>query len=185
MSLLGQFPAVLILGTRRVGKTTLAKLAFPEAHYCDLQTPELRQLFVNEPTFQVERRSDRILILDEAQAVPPLFAALRGIIDRRRKSHGQFLLLGSADPKLVRQSSESLASRVGILDLNPLTALEASQLLEDVVAVTGARSKKEALQIALEQVLRARRREKLCRLIGNYDGFTLSLKKLEKMRNDA
>ena len=127
LSLLDQFPAVLILGARQVGKTTLARLTFPEAHYCDLQTPELRQLFINEPTFQVERRSDRVLILDEAQAVPPLFAALRGIIDRRRKSHGQFLLLGSADPKLVRQISESLAGRVGILDLDPLTALEASQ----------------------------------------------------------
>lgn len=60
-----------------------------------------------------------------------------------------------------------------------------AKLLEDAVAATGARSKKEAVQIALEQVLRARRREELCALIGNYDGFTLSMKKLEKMRNDA
>ena len=60
-----------------------------------------------------------------------------------------------------------------------------AKLLEDAVAATGARSKKEAVQIALEQLLRARRREELCGLIGNYDGFTLSTKKLEKMRNDA
>jgi Arc/MetJ family transcription regulator len=60
-----------------------------------------------------------------------------------------------------------------------------AKLLEDAVAVTGARSKKEAVHIALEQLLRARRREELCRLIGSYDGFTLSIKKLEKMRNDA
>jgi Arc/MetJ family transcription regulator len=60
-----------------------------------------------------------------------------------------------------------------------------AKLLEAAVAATGARSKKEAVQIALKQVLHAQRREELCGLIGNYDGFTLSMKKLEKMRNDT
>lgn len=60
-----------------------------------------------------------------------------------------------------------------------------AKLLQDAVTVTGARSKKEAVQIALAQVLRAQRREELCRLIGNYAGFRLSLKKLERMRNDT
>ena len=65
----GQFPAVLILGARQVGKTTLARLSFPDGDYCDLQAPELRQLFTAEPAFQIERRAGRVLILDEAQAV--------------------------------------------------------------------------------------------------------------------
>jgi len=123
----GQFPAVLILGARQVGKTTLARMSFPDGDYCDLQAPELRQLFTAEPAFQIERRAGRVLILDEAQAVPPLFSALRGIIDRQRKVNGRFLLLGSANPRLVRQISESLAGRVGILDLDPLVALEVIQ----------------------------------------------------------
>ena len=119
-----QFPAVLILGARQVGKTTLARASFPEAQYCDLQQPELRQLFTAEPTFQIQQRTGSVVILDEAQTVPPLFGALRGIIDSDRHRHGRFLLLGSANPRLVRQISESLAGRVGILDLDPLTALE-------------------------------------------------------------
>jgi uncharacterized protein len=53
-----------------------------------------------------------------------LFAALRGIIDANRNQNGRFLLLGSANPSLIRGISESLAGRVGILDLDPLTPLE-------------------------------------------------------------
>jgi predicted AAA+ superfamily ATPase len=121
-----QFPAVLILGARQVGKTTLAREAFPELPYCDLEEPAQRQLFSDDPTFQIERRAKPSLILDEAQAVPEVFAALRGIIDRERSVTGRFLLLGSAQPKLVRQVSESLAGRVGILELDPLTAAEAT-----------------------------------------------------------
>lgn len=122
-----QFPAVLVLGARQVGKTTLARMSFPDGDYCDLQVPELRELFTAEPAFQIERRAGRVLILDEAQAVPPLFSALRGIIDRQRKVTGRFLLLGSANPRLVRQISESLAGRVGILDLDPLVVREVTQ----------------------------------------------------------
>ena len=120
-----QFPAVLILGARQVGKTTLARAAFPKATYCDLEDPTLRHLFAEEPAFQLERRvSAHGLILDEAQSVPPVFAALRGLIDRDRKRNGRFLLLGSAHPSLIRQVSESLAGRVGILDLDPFTVSE-------------------------------------------------------------
>ena len=120
-----QFPAVLILGARQVGKTTLARAAFPKAAYCDLEDPTLRHLFTEEPAFQLERRDNaRGLILDEAQSVPSVFAALRGFIDRDRKRNGRFLLLGSAHPSLIRQVSESLAGRVGILDLDPFTVSE-------------------------------------------------------------
>ncbi len=121
-----QFPAVLIVGARQIGKTTLARECFPRLSYVDLEEPSTRQRFLDDPTFQLERHRDRAVILDEAQAVPPLFAALRGAIDRRPRRAGQFLLLGSAQPSLIRQVSESLAGRVGLLDLDPLTAVEAS-----------------------------------------------------------
>ena len=52
-----QFPAVLILGARQVGKTTLVQSAFSQAAYCDLEDPALRHLFAEEPVFQLERRS--------------------------------------------------------------------------------------------------------------------------------
>ena len=64
------------------------------------------------------------LILDEVQCVPEIFAALRGLIDRDRKRYGRFILLGSAQPTLIKQVSESLAGRVGILELDPLTVSE-------------------------------------------------------------
>jgi len=119
------FPAVLLLGARQVGKTTLARASFPGLPYCDLEEPALRQLFADDPTFQVESRLAKGLILDEAQSVPAVFPALRGLIDGRRQRKGQFLILGSAQPSLVRAVSESLAGRVGILELDPLTASEA------------------------------------------------------------
>ena len=119
-----QFPAVLILGARQAGKTTLARQQFPDIPYCDLEEPSLRQLFTSDPTFQIERRARPALILDEAQAVPDVFASLRGLIDKHRSQKGRFLLLGSAQHSLVRQVSESLAGRVAVLELDPLTVAE-------------------------------------------------------------
>ena len=122
-----QFPAVLILGPRQVGKTTLACAAFPKAPYLDLEQPGLRRLFTDDPLFQIESRLGKksgALVLDEVQCVPEVFAALRGLIDRDRRRHGRFILLGSAQPALIRQVSESLAGRVGILELDPLTVAE-------------------------------------------------------------
>jgi predicted AAA+ superfamily ATPase len=121
-----QFPAVLILGARQVGKTTLARESFPKIPYCDLEEPKLRELFAADAAFQIGRREEGGLILDEAQTVPAVFPALRGIIDADRKRKGRFLLLGSAQPDLVRQTSESLAGRIGILELDPLTVAEVS-----------------------------------------------------------
>jgi hypothetical protein len=121
------FPAVLVLGARQVGKTTLARMTFRGFPYVDLEDPRLRALFHDDPTFQIETRATPSLILDEAQSVPEVFSALRGIIDRRRRTPSRFILLGSAQPSLVRGVSESLAGRVGILDLDPLTAVEVAR----------------------------------------------------------
>lgn len=124
-NLAAQFPAVLILGARQVGKTTLARTVFPDFAYADLEAPRLRELFAEDAAFQIGARNSAGVILDEAQAVPQVFAALRGIIDADRQRRGGFVLLGSAQPALVRGVAESLAGRVGILELEPLTAAEA------------------------------------------------------------
>lgn len=121
-----QFPAVLILGARQVGKTTLVRATFRKAGYIDLQEPQQRALFAADPSHQLEALDSRPLILDEAQNVPELFSALRGRIDARRTLKGRYLLLGSAQPALVKRVSESLAGRVGLMELDPLTTAEAA-----------------------------------------------------------
>jgi predicted AAA+ superfamily ATPase len=90
-----QFPAILILGARQVGKTTLARATFPSLNYRDLEEPATRGLFEDDVTFQITSRSQPGLILDEAQTVPDVFPALRGIIDRDRATFGRYVLVGS------------------------------------------------------------------------------------------
>ena len=124
--LASRFPAVVILGARQVGKTTLARTTFPDRPYLDLEAPPTRDAFLADPLFQLESRLGTGLVLDEAQAVPAIFPTLRGLIDRDREARGKFILLGSAQPALVRNVAESLAGRVGILELDPLTPAEAA-----------------------------------------------------------
>jgi hypothetical protein len=91
--------------------------------YVDLEEPGTRARFADDPTAQLELL-DRGAVLDEAQTVPELFGSLRGVIDATPRARGRFVLLGSAQPALVRRVSESLAGRVGILELDPLTVAE-------------------------------------------------------------
>ena len=124
LDLASRFPAVVVLGPRQVGKTTLARATFPQAGYKDIESPMVRLRFSEDPAHEVSRLGE-MAILDEAQAVPEIFAALRGEIDKLRgdgKCH--FCILGSAQPALVQGVTESLAGRVGLLVLDPLTPCE-------------------------------------------------------------
>lgn len=117
------FPAVVIVGPRQVGKTSLAKyIANQLSHqslYIDLEIPEERAV-LSEPTLFLEQHRDKTIILDEVQRLPDLFPVLRGLIDRDRRP-GRFLLLGSASPELIRDTSESLAGRVAYFELQPFS----------------------------------------------------------------
>lgn len=119
---LGAQPAVVLLGPRQVGKTTLARrvaaLASPEAVFLDLESMRDRARLANPELFFARYR-DRLIVLDEVQAMPGLFAVLRPEIDADRRP-GRFLLLGSASGPLLKQSAESLAGRVAYLELRPL-----------------------------------------------------------------
>jgi uncharacterized protein len=128
--LLAEFPAVGILGTRQVGKTTLADAIArsydSEPMYLDLENPSDRAK-LSEPEAYFELHKGKLIILDEIQRVPDLFTILRGVIDRRRREGlrtGQFLVLGSASLDLLKQSSETLAGRIAYKELPGFTADE-------------------------------------------------------------
>lgn len=126
--LLDANPAVVLTGPRQVGKTTLAREIEEERStvYLDLERPSDLAM-VGDIEEYCEEQSDKLLILDEVHRMPGLFAPLRSIIDERRRAGrktGQFLLLGSASLDLLRQSSESLAGRVALLELQPLAVGE-------------------------------------------------------------
>lgn len=120
--------AVVLLGPRQVGKTTLAQELSKEESsiYLDLEWPEDRQKLENPGLF-FGKHEDKLVILDEIHRVPEIFQPLRTIIDqgrRKNKGTGRFLLLGSASLELLNQSGESLAGRVEYIDLPPLNCLE-------------------------------------------------------------
>jgi len=111
---------VAIIGPRQVGKTTLAKQIkkdYKSSIYLDL---ELRNDLVklDDPETYLKQFEDHLIIIDEVQRKKELFPVLRALIDQRRKP-GRFLLLGSAAPELLRDSSESLAGRIAYHELTP------------------------------------------------------------------
>lgn len=107
-------PAVLMLGPRQCGKTTLARdlVDLDSPNYLDLENP-LHQARLAEPMTLLQPLCG-IVVIDEVQRRPDLFPVLRVLLDRPRAG-ARFLLLGSASMDLLRQTSESLAGRIAIL----------------------------------------------------------------------
>jgi predicted AAA+ superfamily ATPase len=114
-SALRRNPAVSLLGPRQSGKTTLARaLLRPDSeNYFDLERPTSLRRLEDPETSLGELRG--LVVIDEVQRRPELFPILRVLIDRPR-SPARFLLLGSASPALLRQSSESLAGRIEVIE---------------------------------------------------------------------
>ena len=137
LNALGRQAAVVLLGARQVGKTTLALEIAEElnAVYLDLESRADREKLA-DPALYLREYEDSLVILDEIHRVPELFQELRGLIDRGRrrgKRTGRFLILGSASLDLLRQSGESLAGRIEYVELDPLDVGEAAP---DARAVT-------------------------------------------------
>ena len=119
---LNVFPAVVILGSRQCGKSTLIRMMseeLPEMLYLDLQNRD-DYAMLSEPTLFFRNNADKIVCLDEIQQVPELFSVLRSEIDRDRRN-GRFILLGSASRELLQNTSETLAGRIGLIDMTPFT----------------------------------------------------------------
>jgi uncharacterized protein len=121
-------PAVAILGPRQVGKTTLAKsfMENRDAVYLDLESPSDRVRLDDAEAYLLSQQN-RLVVIDEVQRMPELFPILRSVIDKNR-TNGRFLILGSASPKLLANSSETLAGRIAFLELHPFHLTEIDSL---------------------------------------------------------
>ena len=125
---LDQFPAVALRGPRQAGKTTLAMTVAEErpSVYLDLKNVADREKLADAALY-LSGHEDRLVILDDVQRTPELFQTLRDLIDKGRRRgirSGRFLLLGPASIDLLKQSGESLAGRIGHVELEPFDVLE-------------------------------------------------------------
>jgi predicted AAA+ superfamily ATPase len=119
------FPIVAITGPRQSGKTTLAKWVFNNKPYVSLENPDEREFAKTDPK-RFLARFEGGAILDEVQRCPELLSWLQGLVDERGLM-GDFVLTGSAQFELLQGITQSLAGRVGRVELLPLSA---SELLE-------------------------------------------------------
>lgn len=123
-SYLKSFSAVLVLGARQVGKTTLLKQHLGKSYnYVLLEDPDYRELAINDPRSFLKQFPPP-LIIDEFQHAPELVNYLQGLIDDNRDLKGQFVLTGSQNFQMMKQITQSLAGRVGVLTLYGLSSLE-------------------------------------------------------------
>ena len=116
------FPVVTIEGPRQSGKTTLAKMAFPDYRYANLEESAVRRLAQTDVRGFFEK-FPAPAIIDEIQRVPELLSEIQSAVDEKREN-GQFILTGSHQPRLKEGMAQSLAGRTAMLTLYPLSILE-------------------------------------------------------------
>jgi uncharacterized protein len=127
-------PVCAILGPRQVGKTTLAKMFLEKEnpkniHFFDLENPlDLAKL--ENPMLVFSKLTDSLIVIDEIQKAPELFPVIRVLVDERKNR--RFLILGSASRDLIRQTSETLAGRIGYMELMPFSLDEVDHNTESL-----------------------------------------------------
>jgi predicted AAA+ superfamily ATPase len=153
-ALAATFPAVFLTGPRQSGKTTLARTTFPDFHYLSLEDLQNRQEAAEDPRGFLRRLEGKAgVILDEVQRTPDLFSYLQGFLDEARI--GPLVLTGSQHFLMSERISQSLAGRVAILELLPLSIAELAGrpalLPEELADPASLREQKPPL--ALEDLL--------------------------------
>src|SRR5436190_3774981 len=128
-------PICAILGPRQVGKTTLARQYVEQffvgnSYFFDLENP-LDIARLENPMLTLQSISEELIVIDEIQLRPELFPVLRVLVDMTRTAVGKteqrskkFLILGSVSRDLIQQSSETLAGRIGYIELSPFSLME-------------------------------------------------------------
>ncbi|MBX2967434.1 MAG: ATP-binding protein [Cyclobacteriaceae bacterium] len=128
-SLTRQFRAVAVVGPRQSGKSTLVQKVFPRKPYVSLENPDERLFAVTDPRAFLGQYKNGAII-DEAQQAPELFSYLQQVLDKAKKD-GLFILTGSNNFLLQQSISQTLAGRIGYLDLLPLTFNEIQNFSND------------------------------------------------------
>jgi uncharacterized protein len=121
------FPALVVTGPRRAGKTTLFRHTFPKARYILLEDPDIQARVRNDPRAFLEEITPPV-IFDEIQNVPELFDYVRTLIDAKPRRMGQWLFTGSQEAPLMHGITESMAGRAAILQLLPFSVSETSKV---------------------------------------------------------
>lgn len=120
-----EYPVVTILGPRQSGKTTLARMTFPDTPYCSLEDPDVRIAAEADPRGFLSQMEGGG-ILDEVQRFPALLSYVQGMVDTTN-TRGRFILTGSHQPQLHEAISQSLAGRTAMLTLWPFSLHELSR----------------------------------------------------------
>jgi len=121
-----EFSIVVLTGARQVGKTTLLKKLFSNYNYVSLDIPSTAKFAEENPDLFLEKYPPP-LIIDEVQYAPEIFRNLKVWIDKNRDLKGQLILTGSQKFNLMKEVSDSLAGRVGLIELEPLSIFELSK----------------------------------------------------------
>ena len=122
LSLWRSYPVVAVTGPRQSGKTTLSRATFPDFGYVNLESPDVRQMAETDARAFLKTFPPP-LIIDEAQRVPNLLSYIQVAVDADGQN-GRYLLTGSHQPRLNAEVAQSLAGRVGLLRLLPLSLIE-------------------------------------------------------------
>jgi predicted AAA+ superfamily ATPase len=122
-----RFPAVVLTGPRRAGKTCLLQHLLPEADYVLLEDPDAVARFRHDPQGFLDSRRPPV-VLDEVQNVPEVFSYVRTRIDREPRQRGRWFLTGSQEAPLMQGVTESMAGRAAVLQLLPMSVRETSRV---------------------------------------------------------